>query len=230
MCGRYLLTHSDEEIEASLKVPAPSYVPPRYNVAPRQPVLIVRRSEQGKRELAAVEWGLVPEWKKEIGEKPLINARVETVEAKPSFRSSVKRKRCLVPFSGWYEWKTQNGLKTPQFIEPVDSSLGAFAGLWSTWHGPDGEHWLETMAIITSEAIGPLRHVHHRKPLVVKPADYTAWLEPHDPLPRNFLNKFEWEGEERFHSRPVSRKVNSVRFEGEECLLPPEENPQGLLF
>ncbi|GHF23512.1 DUF159 family protein [Kordiimonas sediminis] len=230
MCGRYTLVDAIEELRKTFGVQAPVAIDPRYNIAPRQPVLIVRHDEYGKRELVAVEWGFVPEWAKEINTKPLINARIETVEVKPSFRSSVKRKRCLVPFSGWYEWRRQNGLALPYYISPTKKSPAAFAGIWSTWHGPEGEHWLETMAIVTAEATGPLRSVHKRKPLVVQPHQYEAWLRPEDPLPRGFLKSFDWMPETQFHWQAVSRRVNSVRFDDPACLLPNDDVSQGSLF
>ncbi len=230
MCGRFVLATRDDVLAYLFGVPVPTPIPERYNIAPTQPVLVVRHSEQNTKELAAVQWGLVPEWKKEIGDKPLINARVETVEVKPSFRSSIKRKRCLVPFTGWYEWKTVDGLKVPHFISHMDGDLHAFAGIWSTWHGPNGDHWLETMAIVTAASEGTMKGMHHRKPLVVKPEQFEYWLMPQDPLPRNFLNSFNWEEEQHFHWRPVSRKVSSVRYDAADCLDPPEENPQGVLF
>lgn len=230
MCGRYHFTSPAEAVRTYFDVPARVPIPPRYNIAPRQPVLIVRLDEKGARELVAVEWGLVPEWKKEIGDKPLINARVETVEAKPSFRSSIKRKRCLVPFDGWYEWRTEEGRKQPYSIEPVANGPAAFAGIWSVWHGPAGDHWLETMAILTGPATGPMKSLHHRKPLALRPEDYGRWLEPHDPLPRGFMASFNWMAETDFHWRAVSPKVGSVRFEGPECLAPYDPNPQHTLF
>lgn len=230
MCGRYTLTSPNDELERLFQLPNGAPIQARYNIAPRQPVLVVRVGEQGVRELVAVEWGLVPEWKKEIGDKPLINARVETIEAKPSFRSSIKRKRCLVPFSGWYEWKSENGKKQPYLIEQSDGEPGAFAGIWSTWHGPGGDFWLETMAIVTSATSGPMRPLHHRRPLVVTPDQYDAWLQPQDPLPRGFLNSFNWVGETAFHWRSVSTNVNDVRIDDDSCLLPAEMDPQHSLF
>jgi len=230
MCGRYSMTSPVEELGKAFDVPAEADIPQRYNIAPRQPVLIVRNNEKNLRELVAVEWGLVPEWKKEIGDKPLINARVETVSEKPSFRSSIKRKRCLIPFNGWYEWKTINARKVPHLVQPANAGLAAFAGVWSTWHGPGGEHWLETMAILTGPTLGPMKGLHHRMPLVVKPSDYGAWLKIHDPLPRGFLEEFDFVSEQGFEWTPVSSKVNSVRMEGPECIALPEEERQHTLF
>lgn len=230
MCGRYAFVGPHEMVSQVFDIDAHSAIPERYNIAPRQPVLIVRNSEQGKRHLAAVEWGLVPEWRKEIGDKPLINARIETITEKPSFKSSIKRKRCLVPFTDWYEWRTENGRKVPYRIRPHAGGVGAFAGVWATWHGPGGDFWLETMAILTAPAGATLKPLHHRRPLVVRPEQYADWLQAHDPLPRGFLEGFNWVEEQQFEWTAVSSKVNSVRFEGPECHAPPEEEKQPSLF
>ncbi|SDE49942.1 MULTISPECIES: SOS response-associated peptidase [Kordiimonas] len=230
MCGRYLMTSPKDAMKALFGVRADAHIPPRYNISPGQPVLIVRNNESGLAELAAVEWGLVPEWKKELGAKPLINARMETVAEKPSFRSPMKRTRCLVPFDGWYEWKTVNGRKQPFLITPVGGGLQAFAGIWTTWHGPAGEHWLETMAILTGPTNGPMRSLHSRMPLVVKREQYGAWLTPHDPLPRGFLESFDFMPETAFEWRAVNSRLNDVRFDAPECLEPPEQERQHTLF
>lgn len=233
MCGRYTLTSPIESLRNIFGVDGQAGIPQRYNIAPTQVVLIVRQAEKSSRELAAVEWGLVPEWAKSFPEKPLINARVETAASKPSFRSAVKRQRCLVPFNGWYEWKNEKGIKQPYLIEGTQEDTGAFAGIWSVWHGPDGEHWLETMAILTTEATGPLRSLHRRRPLVIRPQDFDAWLTPTDPLPRGFLESFPWADESEFKARPVSGRVNNIRFDDAACIAPPAEPAlpaQGSLF
>lgn len=230
MCGRFILTSPLDAIRAVFAVEATANIPARYNIAPKQPVLVVRHDEKGIPELVAVEWGFVPEWIKEPAKEPVINARIETVAAKPYFRASIKRKRCLVPMNGWYEWKTEGGRKQPYLIAPADGSLMAFAGVWSTWHGPQGEHWLETMAILTAPATGPLSTIHHRRPMVVAHADHEAWLTTHDPLPRRFLEDFPFVGERAFDVRPVSTRVGNVRFDSPECLDPPEHERQASLF
>ncbi len=117
MCGRYVFIAPNTEVDRIFGVRADAPIPPNFNIAPTQPVLIIRLNAKGLRELVAVEWGLIPEWKKDLTDsKPLINARIETVREKASFRSSIKRQRCLVPFSGWYEWKTVGGRKQPSML------------------------------------------------------------------------------------------------------------------
>ncbi|NVJ99666.1 MAG: SOS response-associated peptidase [Alphaproteobacteria bacterium] len=230
MCGRYLLNSPKEAMVRAFKVKAQAGIPARYNIAPTQPVLIVRLNAKGQRELAAVEWGLVPEWKKERGDKPLINARAETVVEKPSFRSSMKRTRCLVPADGWYEWRSENGRKQPYRVSCTGGGPMAFAAVWATWHGPAGEHWLESMAILTGPTYGPMKSLHNRMPLVVRPEQYDAWLTPHDPLPRSFLDGFDFLPETAFEWAPVSMRVNNIRFDDEGCLAPPEDEMQPRLF
>lgn len=230
MCGRFALFSPIDEIDRNFNVGAHIGIPQRYNIAPSQPALVVRHNPEGRTELAALEWGLVPEWKKERPSKPLINARLETVEIKPSFRASVKRSRCLIPFNGWYEWRSENGVKQPYFIADQNQSLQAFAGIWSVWHGPGGDHWLETFAIVTAAATGPIRRLHKRKPLVVPPAHYEAWMTTHDPLPRGFLDTFEWVSEEQFGWHAVSRRVNSIQNDDSACLEPAEAPKQPSLF
>ncbi len=231
MCGRYILTSSTDVISDSFGVETHANIPARYNIAPTQPVLIVRQGEKGVRELASVEWGLVPEWAKELRrEKPLINARIETIVQKPSFRSPIKRTRCLVPSDGWYEWTGPSGAKQPWLMERADHAPFAFAGLWTTWHGTDGESWLETMAIITAPAVGPLKSVHFRRPLVVSCQQYSDWLEPHDPLPRGFLKSFNWVEETNFTMRKVSRRVSNVGNDDQDCIAPPSDEKQGSFF
>lgn len=234
MCGRFSLTSGQDEIAKLFSVDAFAAIPPRYNIAPTQPILAVRGASLQHRELVALEWGLVPEWAREKrAGKPLINARVETITEKASFRSAVKRTRCLVPFTSWYEWRSEKGRKQPYMISKGDgeqSKLAAFAGIWTTWHGPEGEHWLETVALVTAEATGPLRAVHHRKPLVVHPNSYQHWLQPHDPLPRDFWQGLQCLEEADFAMRPVDSAVNSIRIDAPRCHDSPKEDPQTSLF
>jgi putative SOS response-associated peptidase YedK len=170
MCGRYSL-HSNPEVIALLfglaEVPA---CQPRYNIAPTSQVLVVRQ-EGDLRGATMVKWGLVPRWAKDpaMGAR-MNNARAETVAEKPSFREAYRKRRCLIPANGFYEWKLENGLKQPYYIHPAGADLFAFAGLWEQWRD------LQTCAIITTEANEKMAAVHDRMPVIVSPAEYPAWL------------------------------------------------------
>jgi putative SOS response-associated peptidase YedK len=170
MCGRYSL-HSSPEVVALMfglsEVPA---YQPRYNIAPASQVLIARQ-EGELRAAAMVKWGLVPRWAKDpaMGAR-MNNARAETVAQKPSFREAYRKRRCLIPANGFYEWKLENGLKQPYYIHPASGELFAFAGLWEQWND------LQTCAIITTEANATMAAVHERMPVIVAPIDYAAWL------------------------------------------------------
>jgi putative SOS response-associated peptidase YedK len=174
MCGRYSL-HSNPEVVALMfglsEVPA---YQPRYNIAPAAQVLIVRRNEAAAVATAVathVRWGLVPRWAKDpsIGAR-MNNARAETVAQKPSFREAYRKRRCLIPASGFYEWKAEGGVKQPYYIHPSSAQLFAFAGLWEQWND------LQTCAVITTEANARMAAVHERMPVIVPSADYAAWL------------------------------------------------------
>ena len=151
--------------------------PPRQHVAPSQPIAIVRQSG-GVRHFALVRWGFVPSWAKEIlPGKPLINARAETITEKPSFRNAIRRRRCLIPADGFYEWEGDvPGKKRPYYIQKADHGLMAFAGIWEHWMSPDGSE-LETAAIITTEANALVATIHPRSPVVIHPEDFEAWLD-----------------------------------------------------
>jgi len=145
--------------------------PPRAYVAPSGPMAIVRM-EQGARHFALVRWGFIPSWVKEIKPgKPLINARAETVVEKPSFRNAMKRRRCLIPADGFYEWKGEIGKKQAFHLHRPDEGLFAFAGLWEPWMGADGSE-IETGLIITTEPNREVAAIHPRMPVVIAPEDY----------------------------------------------------------
>ena len=167
MCGRYNITSAPEQVRALFRYPEQPNFPPRYNVAPTQPIPIVRMTD-GKRQFALVRWGLIPPWVKDPRTFTLlINARAELVNEKPAFKNAMKRRRCLIPADGFYEWKTEGGRKRPFVARPKgDSTLMAFAGLWENWIGPNGEE-LETAAIVTTDANAEMGAVHHRAPVIV---------------------------------------------------------------
>lgn len=176
MCGRYSFIHSPKETQLLFQFLEEPDFPPRRYVAPGEPIAIVRM-DQGERHFALVRWGLIPSWMKEIRPgKPLINARSETVLEKASFRNAMKRRRCLIPADGFYEWKGDvPGKKQPFHIHRPDHGLFAFAGLWEHWMGPDGSE-LETAAIITTVANRAIADIHERMPVVIMPEDFDAWL------------------------------------------------------
>jgi putative SOS response-associated peptidase YedK len=176
MCGRYVITSSPEAIRALFRYPEQPNFPPRYNVAPTQPVPIVRISERA-RGFALVRWGLIPAWVKDPREfSLLINARGETIGEKPAFRNAMQRRRCLFPADGFYEWKADRGAKRPYFIRPRSGGPIAFAGLWETWMGPNGEE-VDTACIVTTRANDVLAPIHDRMPVVVAPEAFDLWLD-----------------------------------------------------
>jgi putative SOS response-associated peptidase YedK len=176
MCGRYCITSAPAAIRALFRYKAMPNFPPRYNVAPTQPVPIVRL-EQGERQFALVRWGLLPAWVKDPkGFSLLINARADTVNDKPAFRNAMKRRRCLFPADGFYEWTVAGGRKRPYVARPADGGPMAFAGLWETWTGPNGEE-METAAIVTTEANAEMGRVHHRAPAILHPDTFDLWLD-----------------------------------------------------
>ena len=168
MCSRYSLTSPPEAVRRLFDCAAVDDFPPRYNIAPTQPVLIARPDPKGARELRLVRWGLVPSWVKDPREfTTLINARAETASDKPSFRGAMRHRRCLVPADGFYEWTGARGSKQPHFIRLNDSRLFAFAGLSETWLGADGSE-IETMAILTTGANGDMARIHDRMPVIIE--------------------------------------------------------------
>ena len=177
MCGLYSFRKSAAETRSLFAYVETPEFPARDYVAPGGPIAIVRL-EQGERHFALVRWGLVPSWVKDIQPgKPLINARGETVLEKPSFRNAMRRRRCLIPADGFYEWKGDvPGRKQPFHVRRPDQGLFAFAGLWEHWMGADGSE-LETAAIVTTAPNAVLAPIHSRMPVVIEPADFAPWLD-----------------------------------------------------
>jgi putative SOS response-associated peptidase YedK len=180
MCGRYVIISTPEAIRALFGYAEQPNFPPRYNVAPTQPVPIVRLAE-GKRSFTLMRWGLLPSWVKDPKTFPLlINARGESVLDKPAFRNAMRRRRCLIPTDGFYEWRVGTP-KRPYFVRAKRASDGdapplAFAGLYETWTGPNGEE-IDTAAIITTTANRTLAAIHDRMPVFVPPEAFDMWLD-----------------------------------------------------
>ena len=176
MCGRYAVTSAPEAIRALFSYAEQADFPPRYNIAPSQPIAIIRLVE-GKRSFALVRWGLLPSWVKDPKNFNLqINARGETLTEKAAFQAAVKRRRCLIPADGFYDWKALGGRKQPYYVRAKSGEPLAFAGLWETWTGPNGEE-LETATIVTTRANRMLAEIHDRMPVIVPPDAFDLWLD-----------------------------------------------------
>jgi putative SOS response-associated peptidase YedK len=223
MCGRYLIISSPDAIKRFFLYPELPNFPARYNVAPTQPVPIVRLFE-GKRQFALVRWGLIPSWVKDPkGFSLLINARGESVTDKPAFRNAMKRRRCLFPADGFYEWMEAGGKKVPFAVRPKAGGPIAFAGLWECWMGPNGEE-LETAAIITTDANNALRDIHHRMPVVIPPDAFDFWLDPNvDALTAAAL--LTAPRDDFFEAYEISTAVNRVANDDPRLLEPLTAQP-----
>ena len=217
MCGRYTFTSAPEAMRQLFRYLEQPNFPPRYNVAPTQPIAIVRLVE-GQRHFALVRWGFLPSWVKDPKTFALvINARGESVIEKPAFRAAIKRRRCLIPADGFYEWQKAGDRKRPFFIHAKSGIPLAFAGLWETWAGPNGEE-LETAAIVTTRANRALGAIHDRMPVIVPPEAFDLWLDNATvdattaaaliaPAPDDLLEAYE-----------ISAAVNRVANDGPKLL------------
>lgn len=229
MCSRYSLTSPHEAVRAYFGYGNEHPFPPRYNIAPTDPVAIVRRGARHDRELVLVRWGLIPGWVKDPGQfSTLINARAETLVEKPSFRAAIRHKRCLVPANGFFEWTGARGAKQPHYVhragwraEVPDDDLPplAFAGLYEDWLGPDGSE-IETMAIITVPANKLVSHVHDRMPALMQPEQFDAWLDVKSVRDREAVLMLRPAPEAALAITAVTKQVNSPRAEGRHLLQP----------
>ena len=225
MCGRFTLFSSPEQLAETFDLPQPPILAPRFNIAPTQPVGIVRLDPATQdRTWALTHWGLIPSWSKDpsMGAR-MINARAESVPEKPAFRAAFKRRRCIIPSSGFYEWKQVEKGKEPYFILPADEGLFALAGLWEIWTGPDGGE-VQSCTILTTEANDLMAPIHNRMPLILEEGDWSAWLGSGSDDPPDKLAKlqglFRPYDPKRMKLRAVSTYVNSPRNEGEQCIEP----------
>ncbi len=219
MCGRYAITTAPEAMRRLFGYPEMPNFPPRYNVAPTQPIPIVRVVE-GKRQFALVRWGLLPSWVKDPKAFTLlINARGETVVEKASFRNAMKRRRCLIPADGFYEWKRDGAVKRPFFIRRKDQAPFAFAGLWETWMGPNGEE-MESAAIVTTQANEVLAPIHDRMPVILAPDAYDLWLDSANVDGKTAAALIAPAQSELFEAYEISPLVNRVANDGPQVLEP----------
>ena len=210
MCGRFLLTATPEELEALLGYIDGDYFPPRYNIAPTQPIAIVRH-QRGAHRFALVRWGLVPGWVKDPRAFSLIiNARAEGIAGKPAYRGAMQYRRCLVPASGFYEWKKlPNGRKQPFLVRPAGGGVVTFAGLWETWLGADGSE-IDSGCIVTTDANADVAGIHDRMPVVVAPEDRERWLDAVAWPPADVADLLRPAPDGSFEAFPVSTRVNAA--------------------
>jgi putative SOS response-associated peptidase YedK len=176
MCGRFTLSLDPGELQEELALgQMPADLHPRYNIAPTQPVAVVK--DGGSRDVTLYQWGLVPSWAKDpsIGSR-MINARSETLQEKPSFRNAFSRRRCLILSDGFYEWENKGGKKTPYFIHFENGKPFAFAGLWEFWRSPEGAS-LNSCTIITCQANELVSRLHERMPVIIPMDRQAAWLD-----------------------------------------------------
>lgn len=227
MCGRYVLKREDlEALLRQLGVKDISAFTSRYNLAPTSLVPIIR-GPRPKRTADSAQWGLVPPWAATPGGSRLANARAESVAARPAFRNAFQRRRCIVPASGFYEWETRGGRKLPWYFTPRESPPLALAGLWE--EGPEDAP--ATFALITTEACAEVARIHDRMPVALPPEAAEAWLDPDQPTPA-LLPLLRPLPAGVLAATRVSPRVNQVRHEGPDCLLPPsglEEAEDGQL-
>lgn len=222
MCGRYSLSVQAEKIAQYFAVKDVPQVPARYNIAPTQPVATVCLPDgQTHRQFQWMRWGLIPSWAKDIkiGAR-LINARSETVTEKPAFRSSFKRKRCLVIANGFYEWQKAGKQKQPYYFQMKDGAPFAFAGLWDSWQPPEGET-IVSCTLLTTTANEVLQPVHDRMPVILQPEAYTQWLDPQNKNSEELLPLLEPYPEAAMKAYPVSTLVNNPTNDVHQCI---EEN------
>jgi putative SOS response-associated peptidase YedK len=222
MCGRYRLSRRKQIIEEHFdSVSGDEDWSPRYNVAPTQPVPIIRQHpNEPRRELSLVRWGLVPWWAKDAsGSAKMINARSETAATKPAFRDSLKSRRCIVPADGFYEWqKTRTG-KQPYCFEVNDGELFAFAGLWDRWKDAAG-NTLETCSILTTRPNAVTLAVHDRMPVILNPDAYDLWLDPGFTDVTAASELLQPYDAQVMRCYPVSTRVNHAANDNAECCVP----------
>lgn len=213
MCGRFVGFRKMEALKQYFPIDhANCDAAVNYNVAPAQEILAIARLE-GKNVLDRYHWGLVPFWAKDtaIGAR-MINARAETVADKPSFREAFKKRRCLILADGFYEWKGKKGDKQPMFITTPDRSPFAFAGLWEIWHDrQDRDTAYRSCTIITRDAVGPVRQVHHRMPVILHPEAYHKWLDPETRNTEALVTILQEKALTDLVFHPVGKQVNAVR-------------------
>lgn len=227
MCGRFVLAADALTVQQAFNLSEiPGEMVARYNIAPSQPVAVI--ANDAPMTLTYFKWGLVPSWAKDptVGYK-MINARSETAAEKPSFRAAFKRRRCIIPADGFYEWQQGAGGKTPLFIHMDGRPVFGMAGLWESWQSPDGGE-LRTCAILTTSANDFMRPIHDRMPVILEVNDYALWLDGGEGAVPLLQELMKPAASEAFRAYPVSKAVNKPGIDGPE-LIEPLEPPRLLL-
>ena len=223
MCGRFTLRASTNVLAEQFAAIADIVFEPRFNVAPSQPIAAVRLrpgSVPCQRELIPLRWGLIPSWAKEasMGNR-MINARSETVAEKPAFRAAFRRRRCLIPADGFFEWQRRGKAKQPFFVQMSDELPFAIAGLWESWEGPD-HSMIESCTILTTEPNALMEPIHDRMPVILRAEVYDPWLGSGQSDPESLKELLVPYDAGQMKVHPVSTFVNRTTNEGPECIAP----------
>ncbi|HKT87764.1 MAG TPA: SOS response-associated peptidase [Candidatus Sulfotelmatobacter sp.] len=228
MCGRYRLSRRKQIVEERFDAAGDEDWEPRYNVAPTQPVPVIRQHPKDpKRVMSLVRWGLIPSWSKDAsGAAKMINARAETAHTLPAFQDALRRRRCLVPADGFYEWQKRGSTKQPYCFEVNDGQLFAFAGLWERWKDPNG-NWVKTCSILTTTPNAVTSAVHDRMPVILDPENYDVWLDPGMTKVEALTEMLKPYDARLMRCFPVSTRINQVKNDDAECARPVEaETPR----
>ena len=219
MCGRFTLYFPVELLAEIFDLPDLPGLISRYNIAPTQAAAVVRSSGNARR-LDLLRWGLVPSWAKDISAgSRMINARSESLPDKPAFRNAVRFRRCIVPASGFYEWKPEGPRKIPYYISLSDGAPMGFAGIWEVWKTPEGS-FLETFAILTTSANPLIAPIHDRMPVILHPDTYGLWLDRDVINPEQLQLLYPPYPTDHLTLHPVSTLVNSPRNDHPACIEP----------
>jgi putative SOS response-associated peptidase YedK len=218
MCGRYFLHSTADKLTRLFgEMPMP-LLQARYNIAPTQPVPIVRQDHEGRREMVLVRWGLIPSWSKGPDSRySMINARAETVAAKPAYRNAFRYRRCLIPADGFYEWRAVDGTKQPYVLRPQDGRPLALAGLWEHWQDANGNE-IDSCTILVRDADAQIRPIHDRMPVIVAPTSFDLWLDIHSQKPRPLETLLAAQQPPHLEIYPVGRAVNSPKNDSQALL------------
>ena len=224
MCGRFSLGASATKLAELFDLTEVPNWAPRYNIAPTQELLVVLKApEDPGRKISRRRWGLIPSWAKDRGiGNQLINAQAETVATKPAFRAAFRKRRCLVPADGFYEWTQQGRQKQPYYIRLRDGGPFAIAGLWEHWEGPDG-NGVDSCTLLTTSANDLISAFHHRMPVILNPTNYDLWLDPAVQEAGPLQSLLQPYPSENMTAYPVRTLVNNPANDAPGCIEPEQK-------